>query len=340
MNEYRSRKPWQFRSDVESQPAATLSFVFTWIFVSLPSSSTARRQRLPIFLAAATLLITCSGLGQDPLSGVLKMGFTDVAETKRKAEAGDLSAQLSLANTLAGNLRPADALEWYKKAAAQGSIEAVYRIGGILLSGAAGVPMEKAVKADPRTGVKCIFCAATNRYTAAYYDMHRIYRDGIGVAKDLVQAYAWLQLDVNSTVGFVSATARQAELNRLALDVDVATSQEGKRLAALYKAGQWPELKLLPPTPAPVPKVATPTPKMVPAVASTPAPKPDPGLKLNGIAFGNTPLAIINGKGVAEGETVTLPLKPKPVTLKCVKIETNAVVVMLEGEDTVRRIPK
>jgi hypothetical protein len=77
---------------------------------------------------------------------------------------------------------------------------------------------------------------------------------------------------------------------------------------------------------------------MVPAVVSTSAPRPDPGLKLNGIAFGSNPQAIINGKGVAEGETVTLPLKPKPVTLKCVKIEANAVVVMLEGEDTVRRL--
>jgi len=90
------------------------------------------------------------------------------------------------------------------------------------------------VKAEPLTGVQFLFCAATNRYKPAYYDMHKIYRDGIGVAKDPVQAYAWLQLDVNSTPGLVAPTPRQVELNRLAPDVDVATSQEGSESFAYF----------------------------------------------------------------------------------------------------------
>jgi len=79
---------------------------------------------------------------------------------------------------------------------------------------------------------------------------------------------------VNSTPGLIAPTPRQVELNSLALDVDVATSQEGKRLAAAFKAGHWPELKLLPPTPVPPTPVAKPAPKSVPALVSTPAPTP------------------------------------------------------------------
>jgi beta-lactamase regulating signal transducer with metallopeptidase domain len=91
----------------------------------------------------------------------------------------------------------------------------------------------------------------------------------------------------------------------------------------------------VPPPPA---VAAQPVPKPTPAVVSNAAPKRDPGLKLNGIAQGATTFAIINGKGVGEGQTVTLPLKPKPVAVHCLKIETNAVLVRVEGEDVDRRL--
>lgn len=132
-------------------------------------------------------------------------------------------------------------------------------------------------------------------------------------------------------------------MNRLALDLDVATSQAGKRLAALYKAGKWPTLTVvLQPTPLatapPSPLASKPTPALPAASPPKSPPRPDPGLKLKGIAYGNTPLAIINGRSLAEGQTITLPLKQKPVTLKCVKIETNSVVVTLDDEETPRRL--
>jgi hypothetical protein len=74
--------------------------------------------------------------------------------------------------------------------------------------------------------------------------------------------------------------------------------------------------------------------------AKTPAPQPDTDLKLNGIAYGQTPLAIINGKGLAEGETMTIALKPTPVTIKCIRIETNSVLIAVEGEDAPRRLTR
>src|SRR5690349_20936725 len=123
-----------------------------------------RNIRRWMLFTAAAFSFDYAASGQDPLSSILKMNYTDVAETKRKAEEGDPGAQLSLANTLASQHRPSDAIPWYRKAAAQGSIEAVYRAGSILLTGAVGIPPEKAVKADPATGIQLIFCAATNHY--------------------------------------------------------------------------------------------------------------------------------------------------------------------------------
>lgn len=283
-------------------------------------------MRIPAFaflgaLALLPLLSPQPALAQDPLATAFTTAFRDVVEIKEKAEAGDPGAQLRLANTLAGTMHPTEALGWYRKAAAQGSTEAVYRIGALLTYGAGAVPPDQSIKPNPWLGIPLIFCAATNRYIDAYRDMHRAYEDGLGVRQDTVQAYAWLQLYSDTTRSLIHSS--QSELNGLALKVDVATAKEGRRLAALYKAGQWPTLALAPP---PAPK---------------PAPRPTAVLKLDGIALGTKPLAVINGKSLAVGESATLPLKPTPVTIKCLKIEKGAVTVTVEGEDEPRllRIP-
>lgn len=70
---------------------------------------------LQLRLLLVSVFISASCCGQDVLSDALKMNFTDVAETKRRAEAGDVAAQLSLTNTFASNFRPTDALVWYRK---------------------------------------------------------------------------------------------------------------------------------------------------------------------------------------------------------------------------------
>ncbi len=99
---------------------------------------------------------------QDPMSGALKMGFSDVAVIKQKAEAGDPEAQLSLGDILAFNFKSADALDWYRKSAVQGSVGAKSRIGDILLFGRAGIPASQSVAQDPVQGIQWTFAAATN----------------------------------------------------------------------------------------------------------------------------------------------------------------------------------
>ena len=190
-----------------------------------------------------------------------------------------------------------------------------------------------------------IFRAATNGHHAASYDMYRAYKEGLGVAKDTLQAYAWLQLHVDTDRTILSPSVRRPELNRLALEVDVATSQEGKRLAALYRSGNWPELVVqAAPEPKPATSPATLKPQAAPSpttpdkpVAKSP-PKPAPALRVNSIALGQNPTAIINGKMVGVGETVTIQTKPQACVLKCLKIDKDSVTVSIEGEPEPRQL--
>ena len=287
---------------------------------------------IAVFVAADIPCGRQCATAQNILSHALNSAFRDMAQVRLDAEAGDASAQCTLANSLGSSMKSAEALQWYSKAAAQGRLDAFYQVGRMLLFGAPGVPSEQGVAPKPEQGVQMVFRAATNRLVAAYYDLYRAYRDGLGVEKDMVRAYAWLQLDVESSTGFISG--RRAELNNLAMAVDIPTITAGRQEAARYKAGKWPVLVTKAPA---APKQATPPAKDAAPPAKVPPPVAKPlvqvELKLNGIALGKNPLATINGKTVAIGETARVPAKPNPVAVKCLSIEDRCVSVMVEGED-------
>jgi len=127
------------------------------------------------------------------------------------------------------------------------------------------------------------------------------------------------------------------ELNGLAMEVDVATSQEGKRLAALYRSGRWPELVVqAAPEPQPAPVASAPEAAGKPPPSAPP--KPAPVLKLNSIAMGQNPVAMINGKMLGVGETATLPTKPDACVIKCLRIEKDSVLGSIEGEAEPRQL--
>ena len=59
----------------------------------------------------------------------------NVAITKERAERGEAGSQVELADNLAANQLVAQAVEWYRKAAEQGNVEAKFRLGDILIEG-------------------------------------------------------------------------------------------------------------------------------------------------------------------------------------------------------------
>ena len=63
-----------------------------------------------------------------------------------------------------------------------------------------------------------------------------------------------------------------------------------------------------------------------------------PDLALKAISPGVRTLANINGIIIAEGQTITVPLKAKSVKVKCVKINRDSVEVIVEGEVASRQL--
>jgi len=238
-------------------------------------------------------------VAQDPLSGVMKMGFGDVAGMKQKAEAGDPQAQLSLGDVLSFNHKTTEALQWYQKAAEQGLVEAESRLGELLLFGGFGIPSNQTVKANPFDGIRWTFKAATNHNAKAFLNMSKALQNGIGSSTNLVEAYAWLQLysEQDTILGRVL-------LNQLALKLDVQSLQAAQALAAQFKAGQWPLLQ-------PV----------------------DSRLKLNSVIADKPPLAIINGKTLGEGESAIISSNGDKLKITCLQIKQDSALVSIEGEN-------
>lgn len=260
-------------------------------------------------LLVLALLLTQPGFTQDALRGVLTVGLGDVAAIKQKAEAGNANAQLALADALASRFRPGEALPWYRKSANQGNVQAAYQLGNLLLFGASGIPSDQTVKPVPTEGIRWTFQAATNLHVHAYWNMSKALQRGLGVSINPIEAYAWLQLFAESAPGSIVG---RVELNAMALKLDTPTIQQAQKLAAQFKSGNWQR-----PVTRAIPEGTT-------------------SLKLNGIAGGKTPLAIINGKTFAEGESGTIPFKPVPLAVKCLKIDKDTVTIAVDGEDAPR----
>ena len=104
------------------------------------------------------LLVTISLRAQNSLGNVMTMGFGDVAEIKKRAEAGDAQAQVTLGKGLVSYLKSAEALGWFRKAAAQGNADGEYEVGNMLLYGS---PVERV------ESLQWTFLAATHGQASA-----------------------------------------------------------------------------------------------------------------------------------------------------------------------------
>jgi hypothetical protein len=252
----------------------------------------------------------CTARVQGGSPSILTGAFSNLGEVRKKAEAGDAQAQVDLADVLWAKSRPAEALGWYRKATAQGSVKAAYRIGDMLLYGAVGSTRTLTVHPSHTEGIRWTFQAATNRYPEAYPNMAKALREGLGTSTNLVEAYAWLMLSADTPGGSIVS---RVQMNELALKLDTAAVERAHNLAAEFKTGKWR---------APVVRVI---------------PEGDPRLKLDGITSGaKQVVAVINGKALSEGQTAAASIKSGTLTIKCLKIEKDSALISVEGEDTPR----
>lgn len=227
----------------------------------------------------------------------------EVPTLKRKAEAGDREAQVALGQALANRSRPADALDWYRKAAAQGSSTAAWLAGELLLFGKPANEDAQRVVAKPEEGLALTYFAATNRNAEAWHNMSIALQRGLNGKTNNVEAYAWLRLYAE-----MNPAPRKRELDTLALMLTVQELDHANAIAQNARSGKWPAYQVYHEY------------------------KTDPRLKLSGLAVGGrVPMAIINRRTLAVGETASIVINGETLNITCVEINQNSVLVTIDS---------
>ena len=234
----------------------------------------------------------------------------NVAMMRERAERGDTGSQLELADILSAQSLVAQSVVWYHTAAEHGNVQAKFRLGEILLHGAESAPDPKErVPANARVGVLWTYEAATNFHGGACRNMSYVLENGLGVKRDMVEAYAWLEVYARS-----NASDARTTLDRLALQMSLQEIREAHTVAALFTDGHWRGVNL----------------QIVGGAES------GPKFKLNGITLGPVPLAIINGQTMQEGDSTVIRGNEAPVRFNCLKIGPDSVQIAVEGEAGIR----
>jgi len=219
-------------------------------------------------------------------------------EIKTAAENGDAQAQNTLAQVYASQQDFADAVNWYRKAAEQGSTNAQFALGEILLHGRNGTETSATISKDADEAVLWLGKAANQDDAAAQVELGGCYQRGAGVDENLVEAYKWFTLAARQ-----SNTVARVALEHLTLQMKADEALEGEREAGLFvpsKNGELPE----------------------PAYLRQ--------LRLKGIsASGRKRLAIVNNRTLGESEEASIKLSSKTVEIRCLRIENSSVLVQV-----------
>jgi len=267
-----------------------------------------KRATLTAWLLIGTVLASTAAPALSGWRRLLPTVSGNLAITKERAERGEVKSQVELADQLAANQLVAQAVEWYRKAAEQGNVEAKYRLGEILINGV-NTPSDpdQRVAANPVEGVRWTYEAATNFHAGACRNMSYVLENGVGSGTNLVESYAWLEVFARS-----NSAAAQGDMDRLALRMDLKEIRESHALAERFLSRQWPH-------------------HVTRKFSSA-----DLVLKLNGITVGPVSLAIINGQTVEVGDALALPVRDGTARINCLKITPEAVEIEVEGEDEPR----
>ena len=118
----------------------------------------------------------------------------EIAELRKKAEAGDAAAQHNLGELFYDAKDFKESFKWYHKAAKQGHAKAQHMLG-LMYNHSIGVPF------DVKESFKWYHKAAEQGNAEAQWYLGLMYRKGSGVPKDYVAAYAWHSLDKSNFMG-------------------------------------------------------------------------------------------------------------------------------------------
>ena len=117
-----------------------------------------------------------------------------IAEIRLAAEKGDTQAEYELAKDHFFRLEYATAAHWWRKAAHKGHAKAQTELGRLLVDGKNALKPSQSVKASPAEGARWLLAASEQRDRDAMIAFARCHEHGLGVRKDILEAYVWLNL--------------------------------------------------------------------------------------------------------------------------------------------------
>jgi len=235
-----------------------------------------------------------------------------LAATRIAAESGNPVAQDSLAEAFFADQNNTVAVDWFKKAAAQGYAHAQWRLGQIYQKGSPRIVGKSGpVPLDRKESTRWYLMAARLGYAPAQFDLGRIYETGAGVGTDRVEAYKFYRL------AYAESDPAKKALDQLVLGLDAAQIADGEKRAAEFAKDSG----------------------IVKTVKAAPSELDHLPLTLNGISGEtNHRLAIINGATFAADESGHVSADGKSVRIHCVSIKDDSVVVQLVGAPGQREI--
>ncbi|AJG24508.1 tetratricopeptide repeat protein [Cupriavidus basilensis] len=161
----------------------------------------------------------------------------DYAQARRwfrlAAEQGYGPAQYNLALQYhfgeGGPVDDRDAVIWLRKAAVQGLADAQANLGGMLIKG------EGMVLSNKREGVHWLRKSAMQGHPTGQNNLAAAYENGLGVARNMVLAYAWVLL---STREAEPGSEDMALRTGMAAELTAKQRAESERLARQWRVGQ------------------------------------------------------------------------------------------------------
>jgi len=172
-------------------------------------------------------------------------GSSSLSKVIRDAESGDSASQLALATLYQSGDRiernDAQAVQWLRRAATQGEVEAAYRLANAYRRGQ-GAPLSKidaycwyviaadAGHTDSEQQIKVLTAELTDRDIAnVRYELGQMHLNGTGARPDKLEAYFWFRLA--EVAGHPTAIQAQQALASQMTNEQIATAAE--------KASRW-----------------------------------------------------------------------------------------------------
>ena len=150
-----------------------------------------RMSRHAVRAAVAVAALSLAVLGSPVQAQDTPSAAQEVADLRDRAKAGDATAQYNLGlrydDGLGVPLDDAEAVIWYRLAAAQGHATAQYNLG-VMYGAGRGVPQ------DDAEAVIWYRLAAAQGHATAQYNLGLRYDDGLGVPLDDAEAVIWYRL--------------------------------------------------------------------------------------------------------------------------------------------------